>query len=167
MDPKFPPTPEASNISNLGQSDARSWGGQAAALVLAGAATLSLTRELHAGRTVAADQATGTAFSLPAAVGSGDRYRIMVRVASNANTILCAPNTDDFNGGVLINDTGDTSAATADFFPAAATPNTMTLTTAGGGGFVGDWVVFTDILAGEWQVFGVFRGASDPVTPFS
>lgn len=160
----FPPVPAHTSLP--AQTDARSWGGQAAQGVAAGAA-LTLTRQLHAGRTVLQDTAAGSAITLPAALGSGDRYRVAVSVAGNAHTVATSPTTDVLAGGIMINDTGDSAAATADGFPTAATSNKISQTTAGGGGKVGDYMEFVDILAGTWLVSGFFQGATDPTTPFS
>lgn len=131
------------------------------------AGAISLTAALHAGGTTVLNLAGGVAVTLPAATGSGSRYRIVVGTASNANTIATLPVTDFFRGGVIINDSGDSAAGTADFFPAASTSNKMSPTTVGGGGAVGDWVLLEDFAAGLWLVSGVYQTAADAVTPFS
>lgn len=150
--------------SNQLQSGA---GGATSGLVSAAGANLTVTATLHAGRTITMDQAGGTTFTLPAPTGTGNKYRFVCTVASNANIINADVTGTSMYGGVLINDTGDTSAATADFFPTAATSNRITLTTAGGGGATGDWIEVQDTATGFWSVRGVFKGALDPVTPFS
>lgn len=132
--------------------------------VTASAVTLGVA---HVGRTTLLNRSAGVAVTLPAATGTGNRYRLVVGTASNANTVATSPTTDVFAGGVLINDTGDTSAATADFYPTASNSNKMSPTTAGGGGLKGDWIELEDMASGVWQVTGTFQGALDPATPFS
>jgi hypothetical protein len=163
MDPRFPAQPVPTQ--DPGPSDGRSWGAVLSTIIAAGAA-LVLT-VAHAMRVVAQDTVAGSAITLPAALGTGNVYRVIVTVAGNAHSVITAPNTDFFFGGIVINDTGDTSAATADFFPTAANSNKISQTTVAGGGKVGDWLEFTDIAAGKWAVRGVFQGAVDPATPFS
>lgn len=135
--------------------------------ITASAYSLNAGTVLDDGRSLYLNRAAGTAVTLPAATGSGKRYRFIVGTASNANTIATLPTTDVFAGQILINNTGDTSAATVDAYPTAATSNKISPTTVGGGGTVGDWLEFEDVASGVWQVHGAFQLAVDPVTPFS
>lgn len=121
----------------------------------------------HVGRVAVLNRGAGVAVTLPAATGTGSTFTLFVGTASNASTVATAPTTDVFAGGILINDTGDTTPATADFYPTASNSNKMSMTTAGGGGLVGDLITLVDVAAGVWSVQGVFTGATDPVTPFS
>jgi hypothetical protein len=107
--------------------------------------------------------------TLPAASATGDKYKIMVGTAltSAALIVKVANDTDVFVGGVFINDIGDSTAATADFFPTASTSDTITLTQSIGAGKIGDWLEFEDVKAGYWAVRGVIQGVTDPSTPFS
>lgn len=120
----------------------------------------------HSGGTVLLNRAAGVAVTLPAASGTGQRFKVLVGTASNANTIRVTGN-DTFVGGIMIQNDGDSSAATADAYTPAAANNRISPTTAGGGGAVGDWMEFHDVAADKWQVFGYFSGVGDPVTPFS
>jgi hypothetical protein len=135
--------------------------------ITAAAYTVDNGTVLDDGHSSYLNRAAGTAVTLPHATGSGKRYRFVVGTASNANTIATAPTTDVFAGQILINNTGDTSAATVDSYPTAANSNKISPTTVGGGGAVGDWIEVEDIAAGVWQVHGAFQLALDPVTPFS
>jgi hypothetical protein len=130
------------------------------------AATVTLSDKLHNGGWTMLDKSAGVAVTLPAATGSGAHYKLLVKTASNATTIAVTGD-DTFVGGYLCNDSGDTTAATADFFPAAAGNNRLTLTTVGGGGLAGDWLEFVDYAADKWMVRGVFTGAADPSNRFS
>lgn len=131
--------------------------------------TISITNALHAGRMLALNAAAGGTATLPAATGSGDVYRFVVGTLLTSASWIFSPTGDDtMNGGVFINDTGDTSAATADFFPAVnGTSNTLTLAQSAGAGKIGDWVEFVDVAADKWAVRGVIQGELDPTTPFS
>lgn len=137
------------------------------AVISATASTLAVTAALHAGRTVVLNRSGGVAVTLPAATGSGNRYRFIVGTASNANTINVTGN-DTFGGTAIINDTGDSSAATVDAFRATSgTTNKISPTTAGGGGLVGDIIEVEDIATDVWFTRCTFQSATDPVTPFS
>lgn len=153
--------------SQVAETVARSWGGGVGPTpVSAGAATLTLSA-LHNGRTVNLDQSGGTAVTLPAATGTGFKCRLVVSVASNANTVLTLPTTDYFQGVALVNDVGDSSAATVDAYTAGSTSNKLAPTTAGGGGAVGDYIELEDIAAAKWAIKVVFRTSTDPVNPFT
>lgn len=123
----------------------------------------------HSGRTNRLDLAAGFTCTLPASSGSGNRYRFVVGTALTSGTyvVKVANATDVFAGGVIINDIGDTTAATADFHPTASTSDTFTMTQSIGGGKVGDWVEFEDLKSGTWAVHGALQGLTDPTTPFS
>jgi hypothetical protein len=132
-------------------------------------ATATLTRQTNAGRTNVVNAAAGLTLTLPSAVGSGYVYRVLVGTTLTSNTIVIqvANTTDVFRGGVLINDIGDSSAATSDFFPTASTSDTITLTASIGAGKAGDFIEIEDYAAGFFAVRGVLQGETDPTNPFS
>lgn len=133
-------------------------------------ANFTLTRRNHAGRTLVLNAAAGlSAVVLPAAIGSGARYRFLVGTTITSNTIVIkvANATDVMVGGVIINDIGDSSAATSDFFPTASTSDTITLTAAIGAGKKGDWIELEDFASGFFAVHGCLQGETDPANPFS
>lgn len=122
----------------------------------------------HSGRTNLLKLAGGFVVTMPDATGSGNRYRFVVGTALTSGQYrftLATSNT--LLGGVIIGDSGDTSAALADLYVAAAADNQLDMTLASGGGSIGDWVEFEDIAADKWLVNGVFRNVTDPATPFS
>jgi hypothetical protein len=131
--------------------------------------TRTVTKANDSGRTIVYNRAAGGTVTLPASTGGGDKYRVVVGTLLTSATLIIkvANSTDVFTGGVLINDIGDTSAATADFWPTAATSDTMTMTQSLGGGKIGDFFEVEDIAAGFWAVRGVLQGMTDPATPFS
>src|SRR3990167_8818778 len=123
------------------------------AVVSVTAATLAVTPALHAGRRVVLNASGGVAVTLPAASGTGNVYTFIVGTASNATKIDCTTGAAFYQGTILINDTGDSSAATVDAYTANGTTHDLiNPTTAGGGGSVGDWVEVTDIATDVWAV---------------
>lgn len=113
--------------------------------------------------------AAGLTLTLPTATGSGATFRIFVgTLLTSASIIIDVAGSDKFYGGVFINDTGDTSAATADYFPAVGGSSVhLTLAQSAGAGKIGDWIEVTDIAALAWSVKGVLNGELDPTTPWS
>lgn len=145
----------------------RQVGGLNPAPISAAAASLAITNALHVGRTIVLNRAAGTAVQMPLATGSGDKYRFVVGTAGNANVVSAVVATDIFAGGYIQNDSGGSAAVTADFMEAAATDNTYSPTTAGGGGLVGDWFEVQDIAANTWAWTGMNKGTIDPTNRFS
>ncbi len=132
-------------------------------------ADTTITRIDYDGLTATLDAVAGFTVTLPAASGSGARYRFVVGTTLTSATyvVKVANATDVFVGGVFINDIGDSAAATADFFPTASTSDTFTMTFSIGGGKKGDWFEVEDIASGVFAVRGVLQGVTDPTTPFS
>lgn len=123
----------------------------------------------HKNRTLVCEKVDGIAFTLPSARGTGNKFRIAIGTALTSSTItVTASASAKLQGGVFINDTGDSPAATADFVPAVAGTSTIvTLTQSAGAGAKGDWLEFEDIKTALWQVSGVLSGEADPANPFS
>src|SRR4051812_24830701 len=64
------------------------------------ASTLTLRAELHAGRTMLFDLVTGNIITLPAAIGSGNRYKFMVKTLATSNShIVKVANATDVMAG--------------------------------------------------------------------
>ena len=149
--------------------EAEKYGTRAAQTALVAAtATLTVTASAHAFRTVTLDAVAGFASTLPAATGTGNRYRFAVKTAlTSAQYKFSVTGNDTFLGGHFTNDSGDTTAATVDFYPAAAANNELNMTLAGGGGSVGDWVEFEDLITDKWLVHGVFTSVTDPTNRFA
>jgi hypothetical protein len=135
-------------------------------LVAAGA-TLTVTEALHDGKTILLDQAAGCTVTLPAATGSGAKYRFLQSVVptSNSNIVKVANGTDVMRGfAMTLQDGGDTSV----FFETASTSDTITLNrTTTGGTQIGELIEVEDILAGFFavRVFNIATGTE--ATPFS
>jgi hypothetical protein len=128
---------------------------------------LSITAALHVGRALLLNAVAGGALALPAATGSGNTFRFYVGTALTSASWILTATGGVFAGGVFINNTGDSTAATADFYPPAALDNTLTLAFSVGAGVIGDWIEVTDIKSGVYAVRGVIQAETDPATPFS
>ena len=131
-----------------------------------GAATFGAT---HVGRTAVLNAVAGGQIDLPEATGSGNKYRAVVGTALTSASWVFRTNVttgDRFTGGVTINDSGDTAAETADFFPAGASDEVLTLAFAATLGTIGAYVEFEDFKTGLWAVSGHLGSSVDPATPW-
>jgi hypothetical protein len=137
-----------------------------ARIVNATAATLTVTEAAHDGKTITLNRAAGIAVTLPAAAGSGARFRFFIgtTVTSNATTIAVANASDTMVGGVLVlQDAGGTVAG----FEAGSTDDTITLNGSTTGGIKGDEFIVEDVAANLWKVWGMVSGTGTEATPFS
>lgn len=134
-------------------------------LVNATAATLAVTKAEHAGRTVTLNRAAGIAVTLPAATGSGDRYRFVVGTTfTGAATIKVVGNDTMIGTATLYADGG----ATVVGFAAGGTDDTVTFAVDNStGGVAGASVELQDIGADLWHVNIVSDAAASEATPFS
>lgn len=136
-------------------------------LVNVTASTLSVTRRLHAGKTIALNRAAGTAVTLPAASGSGDKYEFVVGTTnSGGSTTILSPNAaGTFIGtALLFQDAGDTAVG---FAAVAGTSDTLTLNGTTLGGIAGAKAVVTDVAANVYHVEYVSDASGVEATPFS
>ncbi len=130
-------------------------------------ATLAVTVAMS-GQTILLDTAGGSVATLPAATGSGARWKFLVTTAatSAAHKIL-AHSVSDFLIGIAI---GETSNTPKSFVSAPATNHSIQMPFAGtqpSGGFVGDWFEVEDIAANLLHVRGAYQAGVTPTTPFS
>lgn len=138
-------------------------------VTLTGATTIS--EATHEGKTLLLGEVGGNAsltVTLPAATGSGARYRFVVSVVNTSNYVINAStNGADFVGYIIANSTGDTPDL-AQPWPAGANDNTITLNgSTTGGQAIGDWIEVQDILENEWMVTGLVSASGTEATPFS
>jgi hypothetical protein len=130
------------------------------------ASTLALTEAAHDGKTITLNRAAGIALTLPAASGSGARFRLFVgtTITSNSITIKVANSSDTMVGAAVQAADG---GSTANIFEAGGTDDTITFNGTTTGGIKGDWVELEDVAANLWRVnvFGSATGAE--ATPFS
>jgi hypothetical protein len=140
------------------------------ARVVAAGATLSVTEALHDGKVIALDTAAGSVVTLPAATGSGARFRFVITViaTSNSHKIQVA-NASDTMTGMIVSVSDDAGfpvkGYTAD---ATAGADTITLNRSTTGSTVkGEWVEVIDIAANKWAVSGQIAATGTEATPFS
>jgi hypothetical protein len=134
--------------------------------------TIALTLAAHDGKTVVFNRAAGIAATLPAATGSGARFRIVVGTAFTGDATIkvnTTPGTDTMVGLVLGLD-GDGVPANA--WTVGGTNDTITMDGSATpnmtqGGFVGDMYDIQDIATGVWQVNGFIKQTGTEATPMS
>lgn len=130
-------------------------------------ASTTITQELHDGQTLLMG-ASGAAlsFTLPAALGTGAKFKFMVSVVNTSNYIIQVANaTDTMDGHVVsLADGGDTLVG----WETASTSDTITLNgTTTGGVSIGDWIELQDIASGQYAVTGLVTSSGTEATPFS
>lgn len=130
------------------------------------AATVSLTKNNHAGTVLLANRAAGITATLPAAAGAGSTFEIVVATTITSNNLVIqVANASDVMTGVAISaaDGGDTAVA----FETAADTDTITMNGSTKGGIKGDRIVLKDIAANLWSVTIIGSATGSEVTPFS
>lgn len=130
------------------------------------AATLTLTAALHAGRTVVQNRAAGTVITLPAATGTGNKYRVVCQttITSNALTVQVANATDVMQGQALL---AQDAADTAVVFEASATTDTISGNGTTTGGLKGQIIEVEDIASGLFQIAVSGAATGTEATPLS
>jgi hypothetical protein len=124
---------------------------------------LDLTAALHGNRVVYYDDADGV-ISLPAATGSGIKYKVVIKTQLTTGSIEGLTASATFLGGL---GGVDADADTALAYDAVAGDNTITGGTATGGQ-PGDWFEFVDIATNLYIVSGfVTQSGGSEATPFS
>lgn len=135
-------------------------------------ATATLTVATHANfRTLILGEVGGDAaatFTLPAATGSGARFRFRVGVINSSNYVIKVANaTDVFAGQILTASTSDTPDLGQPWV-AGDNDDTITLNATTTGGLKrGDIIEIEDILAGVFAVSGLTQSSGTEATPFS
>ncbi len=130
-------------------------------------ASTTLTQDVHDGQTLLMG-ASGAAltFTLPAALGTGAKFKFVVSVVNTSNYLIQVANSTDVMGGGII--MGTDSAGGANVWSTAASSDTVTLNgTTTGGVSIGDYVEVEDIKSGFWKITGHVQGSGTEATPFS
>lgn len=130
------------------------------------AATVSLSKGVHDGKTLLLSVLAGHTITLPPSAGSGCKLRFLETVAptSNSNIIKVANSTDVLIGSLGIS----LSTGVGTIWPTGATSDTITENrTTSGGATNGGWIELEDVALGFWSVKGVLNGSGVLVTPFS
>lgn len=110
--------------------------------------------------------ASGSTVTLPAATGSGFKYKFMVGTTITSNDyIIQAASADDIMQGLILGaaDGGNT----VNGWEAAATSDTITLNGSTKGGLIGDVIELVDAKEGVWIVSGAIAQTGTEATPFS
>ena len=130
------------------------------------AATLALTEATHDGKIVTINKADGSALTLPAATGSGARFRLFIgtTITSVGTTIKVADATDIMYGAIVgAIDVGTTN----NFWLTASDSDTITLNGTTTGGYIGDQIELIDVATNAWLVNGLLKQTGAEATPFS
>jgi hypothetical protein len=102
--------------------------------------------------------------TLPAAAGTGARFRFVVGAVNTSGYKIQVTTTDVMYG--VINSVNDSAAPIA--WATAADSDTITLDgTTKGGVAVGDWIEVEDVATGKWVVRGQTNSSGTEATPFS
>jgi len=126
------------------------------------AATLAVTEKEHAGKTVTLNRAAGIATTLPAATGSGNKFKFVVGTTFTSSATFKVANANDVMTGQAIVD-----GSTSTMFQTAATSDTITLNGTTTGGVKGTMVEVEDVAANLWYVCVLGNGSGTEATPFS
>ena len=129
-------------------------------------ATLTCTRDVHAGRMNVINAAAGCAITLPNATGTGSVYRFMIgtTITSNSTTIKVNNATDVMSGRAYVISDG---AAAVLGYATGSTDDTITLNGTSLGGYAGDVIEITDAIAGTFLVELHTKATGTEATPFS
>ena len=133
-----------------------------ARLVNVTGSTLSLTAASHADKLVTINRAAGCAITLPAATGSGARYRVFIgtTITSGSVTITRAGSDTLFGMVYQLADGGSTLAA---YECPGSTIITLNGTTTGG--IKGDHFTLEDAASGIWSIIGHTSATGTEATP--
>ena len=114
------------------------------------ATTLNATD--HAGRLMRFNIAAGVTVTLPAATGTGNRYRFCVNTTvTSAADIIAVVGNDSFFGNIFAS---QDSADTVVSWTAAADSDQISLNGTTTGGIAGDYIEVTDIATDRWIAWG-------------
>jgi hypothetical protein len=129
-------------------------------------ASVTIDRPTHCGRPIILSRAAGIAVTLPAAIGSGDRYLFIVGTTFTGAATIKVVGNDIMKGtAILFQDSGDTVVG----FATAADSDTIDLlgTSNSTGGIAGQKILLIDIAADTWYVEIVSDAGGTEATPFS
>lgn len=126
-------------------------------------ASVTLTREDHAGKLGMFDVAGGATVTLPAATGTGDKYRFRVKTTLTSSGIIKVANSTDVIKGVVAIST-DVAGIT---MLATGTDDTVTMNGSTTGGLAGSYVELEDFASGFWGISGGLVSTGAEATPFS
>lgn len=128
---------------------------------------LSLTVALHADRVVLVNTNSTVAntFTLPAALGTGERFTIINNIVQTQGTVVVAAASTDVMHGIAHVVSSTEEAAGCFLTSASSDKISLDLTTTGGLGH--DRIECIDSAAATWTVFCTLNGSGTLATPFS
>lgn len=133
-------------------------------------ADTTVTEATHSDKVLLLGEVGGNAAlaaTLPAATGSGARFKFVVSVVNTSGYTIRVVGDDIMQGVIYAASTGDTPDLGQPWVTAADS-DTITLNgTTTGGVSIGDWVEVIDILANTWAVAGMVTASGTEATPFS
>lgn len=137
------------------------------ARLVAVAVDTAITVAAHEGRTLVMGGAgSARTFTLPAAEGTGARFRFLVGAVNTSNYLIKVSDATDTIDGTVLTRSDDSAAVLG--YTAGASDDTITLNgTTTGGAAIGDWIELEDIAANQWAVRGVTTSSGSEATPFS
>ena len=131
-------------------------------------AAFTFTPERHGGRITLLSLSGGYTATLPAAIGSGIKYRVHVGIVGTSYVIQVANSSDNFEGAVVLIDTDSVDNSATGFVTTSNTSDTITLdATIEGGLTIGDWLEFVDVAVNVWHITGILSGSGTIQSPFS
>jgi hypothetical protein len=136
-------------------------------------ANTTLSAATHGYKTVVSNKVDGITFTLPAATGSGVKFKLVVgaSLTSSSFVVAVADNTDYFRGRSVVSNDTDGSASnfeTANTGTLATESDTMTWNrTTTGLATIGDMVELEDIATDIWSITAHVAASGTEATPFS
>lgn len=125
--------------------------------------TATLTQNNHAETLIIGNSTTGFTITLPAASGTGNRYKYVQNVTiGSGSMVLAAAGTDVLMGSIAL--ATDIAGVTV---PTTATSDKISMSGSTTGGVLGSTVTFTDVASGKWLVEGSLVSTGAEATPFS
>ena len=130
-------------------------------------AATTLTAEDHAGRVMRFNVAAGVTVTLPAATGTGNRYRFIVNTTvTSAADIVAVVGNDGFFGMAYIVTDSDSVDLRVHGFKAAADSDQISMNGTTTGGIAGDWIEVIDMAADRWYARCFLAATGTEATPF-
>lgn len=122
---------------------------------VAAGSTLSLTAADHDGKLIQLDTATGSVCTLPAATGTGAKFKFVVTVVptSNSHIVKVADATDLLRGVIHESDANNTYALAT--YPTLVASDTVTLPSSDSLE-IGAWIEVQDIATNYYSVVGYY-----------
>lgn len=132
-------------------------------IAITASTTISLAR--HGDSRIVINNTAGLTLTLPAASGSGVKFRIFVgATAATGNYVIQVTGTDVMSGVCW---TAQDSGDTVNGFETAADSDTITMNGTTKGGILGDEILLEDVASGRWAVQMHVAATGSEATPFS